>query len=214
MARSAPPRGAGTASRPTMAVRTALALATALALDARWSKLPGGPSARSGACASAGGGAVHVFGGYLEAADGSRSVSNDLWRFADGTWTEVAAASPGAPRPRLCSTLCETKGSLLVLGGWDPGAKGDGGDILDDVWLYEKGAWTELDARLPGPRSRHAACSLDDGRVVAVTHREASASAVIFLYRRLSRADASVSKLRRRRGVHNDDARAPSRRPS
>ena len=107
------------------------------ALKASWQPTASpGPSARSGACAAAdGAGALYVFGGYLEAADGSRSVSNDLWRFAEGTWTEVAKAGPYSPRARLCSTLCSTKGGLLLLGGWDPGIQGDGGDILDDVWL-------------------------------------------------------------------------------
>jgi hypothetical protein len=33
--------------------------------------------------------------------------------------------------------------SLWLLGGWDPGNKGDGGQIKDDVWSFDLGrkAW-------------------------------------------------------------------------
>jgi len=53
------------------------------------------------------------------------------------------------------------------MGGWD-GADG----FFDDVWTFREGAWTREAAALPGPRSRHAACTLPDGRVISVTHRE------------------------------------------
>ena len=57
------------------------------------------------------------------------------------------------------------------MGGWD-GADG----FFDDVWTFREGAWTKQTSTLPGPRSRHAACTLPDGRVVAVTHRDVDAA--------------------------------------
>eukprot|EP00629_Pelagomonadales_sp_RCC1024_P006952 CAMPEP_0119288184 /NCGR_PEP_ID=MMETSP1329-20130426/36791_1 /TAXON_ID=114041 /ORGANISM="Genus nov. species nov., Strain RCC1024" /LENGTH=232 /DNA_ID=CAMNT_0007288965 /DNA_START=130 /DNA_END=825 /DNA_ORIENTATION=- len=149
-------------------------LFTSAAMQASWSKAPAGPSARSGACAASDGANCWLFGGYLEDEHMARTVSNDLWRFEDDEWVCVAPAAKNGPRPRLCSTLTKSGDHLVLLGGWDPGSQGDGGDILDDVWSYDinKGEWKKLDATLPGPRSRHAAVALDDGRVVAVTHRE------------------------------------------
>ena len=37
---------------------------------------------------------------------------------------------------RLAATLSVPSGSLSawLVGGWDPGLQGDGGDYLDDVW--------------------------------------------------------------------------------
>ena len=137
------------------------------ALKATWTKAPSGPSARSGACAAADGAGAYLFGGYVEAADMSRSVTNDLWRFDDGEWRLVAPAGPDAPPARLCATLAHTGDALVLMGGWD-GSDG----FFDDVWTFREGAWTQEAATLPGPRSRHAACTLPDGRVVAVTHRE------------------------------------------
>ena len=149
------------------------------ALKATWTMAPTGPSARSGACAAADGAGAYVFGGYVEQADMSRSVTNDLWRFDGGDWRLVAPAAPDAPPARLCATLAHTGDALVLMGGWD-GADG----FFDDVWTFREGAWTREDATLPGPRSRHAACTLPDGRVVAVTHRE------VFVY---DPSDRSVS---------------------
>ena len=154
--------------------------AATTALKATWRKAPSGPSARSGACAAAdGAGGAFLFGGYIEQADLSRSVTNDLWRFVGEDWRLVAPAGPDAPPARLCSTLAHTNDGLVLMGGWD-GAAG----FYDDVWTFRQGAWTRETATLPGPRSRHAACTLDDGRVVAVTHRE------VFVY---DPADRSVT---------------------
>ena len=75
--------------------------------------------------------------------------------------------APTRRRRALCATLAHTGDALVLMGGWD-GADG----FFDDVWTFREGAWTREAATLPGPRSRHAACTLPDGRVVAVTHRE------------------------------------------
>ena len=149
------------------------------ALKATWTMAPTGPSARSGACAAADGSSMYLFGGYVELADTSRSVTNDLWRFDGGEWRLVAPAGPDAPPARLCATLAHAGDALVLMGGWD-GADG----FFDDVWTFREGTWTREAATLPGPRSRHAACTLPDGRVVAVTHRE------VFVY---DPSDGSVS---------------------
>ena len=104
------------------------------ALKASWHKMAPGPSARSGACAAADSAGAYLFGGYVEAADMSRSVTNDLWRFDGGAWRLVAPAGADAPPARLCATLAHTGDTLVLMGGWD-GADG----FFDDVWTFREG---------------------------------------------------------------------------
>ena len=110
-------------------------MTAASALKASWTMAPSGPSARSGACAAAdSAGGAFLFGGYVEQADMSRSVTNDLWQFDGGDWRLVAPAGPDAPPARLCATLAHTGNALVLMGGWD-GADG----FFDDVWTFREG---------------------------------------------------------------------------
>lgn len=87
-----------------------------------------------------------------------------------------------APPPRLASAGATVGSTAWIIGGWDPGTRGDGGVILDDLWSADLTpdpggggalAWTPHPAApLPGgPASRHAAAPLGDGRILVLTHR-------------------------------------------
>jgi len=93
----------------------------------------------------------------------------------------LASASP-APPPRLAAAGATAGTTAWLIGGWDPGPRGDGGVVLDDLWSVDLGEgalralplrWTPHPAApLPGgPASRHAAAALPDGRIVVFTHR-------------------------------------------
>lgn len=62
---------------------------------------------------------------------------------------------------------------MYLFGGWDPAEPGSGGEFLDDVWEFDPEAaeWTELDAKLPFPASRHTACAIDESTIVIHTHK-------------------------------------------
>ena len=111
------------------------------------------------------GGGFLLFGGYLEEGEGSsvrRTATNETWRLSKDleSWERVAAASatpaPAAPRARLAAAGAVASGSAWLLGGWDPGSKGDGGEILSDVWRYdfESGVWGEAKLRQPGEKGK------------------------------------------------------------
>ena len=63
---------------------------------------------------------------------------------------------------RLAATLTRTGSSAFLVVGWDPGMKGDGGDILDDVWELKLGAdtqptWREVELQVATPRLQTSA---------------------------------------------------------
>jgi hypothetical protein len=152
---------------------------------------------RSGAAAARlPSGDVLMFGGYTEeaAAPGAgggvprRAATDEAWVFSATAeaWRRLAPA-PGAPAPRarLVAPLAVAAGAAFVLGGWDPGAAGDGGEILGDIWRLDLGdasdpssnglehaRWERIapaGAPFP-PASRHAAAAVGD-EVFIHTHR-------------------------------------------
>lgn len=42
-----------------------------------------------------------------------------------------------------------------MIGGWDPGSKGDGGEILNDVWRLDLSTWTWTEANVQVRRSSY-----------------------------------------------------------
>ena len=63
---------------------------------------------------------------------------------------------------RLAATLTRTGSSAFLVGGWDPGMKGDGGDILDDVWELKLRAdtpptWRKVDLQVATRRTQTSA---------------------------------------------------------
>ena len=109
------------------------------------------------------GGGFLLFGGYLEEEGGQgsgggsvrRSATNETWRLSKdlASWERVSTTCPTSPRPRarLAAAGAVASGSAWLLGGWDPGNKGDGGEILSDIWRYdlESGVWSEAKLRQP-----------------------------------------------------------------
>ena len=61
---------------------------------------------------------------------------------------------------RLASQCVVVGNTLWVIGGWDPGHKKDGGDILADIWVLDLAtrAWTEVKPQVSSPPSK--LCSL------------------------------------------------------
>jgi hypothetical protein len=122
-----------------------------------------------------------LVGGYTEeagpaAAPPLRAPTAEAWTVRLGgevTRLSTATGRP-APPPRLAAAGATVGGTAWLIGGWDPGDKGDGGEILGDVWSLDlaSSAWTPHPAAaLAAPASRHAAAPLPDGRVIIHTHR-------------------------------------------
>ncbi|KAK9794608.1 hypothetical protein WJX73_007394 [Symbiochloris irregularis] len=91
---------------------------------------------------------VIIFGGYTEDDQKKREACNDAWTFSleSKSWTTVQYSGDLIPRVRLASQCVVVDNKLWVIGGWDPGHKQDGGDILSDVWTLDLNtyAWTEI----------------------------------------------------------------------
>ena len=101
------------------------------------------------------GGGFLLFGGYLEQGEGpsmKRTAINETWKIdAELSKWEKVSTSSSSPRARLASAGAVASGSAWLRGGWDPGSKGDGGEILSDVWRFDlaKGRWSEAELRQP-----------------------------------------------------------------
>lgn len=120
-----------------------------------------------------------LVGGYTESQGASsppaRSPTDEAWTVRlSGEVAPLPASSGPRPPPRLAAAGATVGSTAWLVGGWDPGTKGDGGVILSDVWSVDlaSSSWTaHPGAVLPAPASRHAAAALPDGRVIIVTHR-------------------------------------------
>lgn len=154
-----------------------------MALNAEWIQLDPGQkiAPRRSGHASFGRLDYHyIFGGYAEedSVDGgvNRYVTNDLWRWRDGSWQAVqhsGDSSSTVPRPRLVAASAIVKEKAYVFGGWDPGKEKTGGEILETVEELDLSTnkWKQLDELLPdGPSSRHVAVTFGD-KVLIHNHR-------------------------------------------
>lgn len=163
-----------------------LLLATMLSSNfsetAGWSWSPaasGGPRVSGQSAASvtddAGNDGVLLFGGLTGAA--GSPTTNDLWRFdrAAGEWAQVSSDGDGTrPRRRMYAASAMAGTKFFLFGGWDPAEPGSGGEFLDDVWSFDFATrkWSEEEAKLPFPVSRHAAVAVgDQDRVVIHTYK-------------------------------------------
>ncbi|MFZ5756808.1 MAG: hypothetical protein ACOY3X_07885 [Pseudomonadota bacterium] len=103
-------------------------------------------------------GALWLFGGSGRDGSGSTGRLNDLWTYADGSWTWVGGSST-ADQAGIYGTAGTADpgnwpGSRYAAGGWvdDDGgfwlfggngfAAGSGCCWLNDLWKYEDGSWT------------------------------------------------------------------------
>ena len=154
------------------------------------------------------GGGFLLFGGYLEEGEGGnvrRAATNETWKLDKDLsgWERVQAPAPGvataaspaapppppSPRGRLAAAGAVASGSAWLLGGWDPGNKGDGGEILSDIWRYDLeggSGWSEAKLRQPGAGAEEAegtAAGKSERRAAATTATatEATAASAPFL---------------------------------
>ncbi len=57
--------------------------------------------------------------------------------------SEYAADDVGALlQARIASQAVCVGDYIWLIGGWDPGSKGDGGEILNDIWRLDLNTWT------------------------------------------------------------------------
>ena len=133
------------------------------------------------------GGGFLLFGGYKEEGEGpsmKRTAINETWKLDAelSRWEKVSSSSSSAtPRARLASAGAVASGSAWLLGGWDPGSKGDGGEILSDVWRFDlaKGQWSEAELRQPEEEAGAAAAeeAKEEKKNAVASAASASASA-------------------------------------
>ena len=64
---------------------------------------------------------------------------------------------------RLVSQTAVVGNSLYIIGGWDPGHKRDGGDILSDIWKLdlETYAWEEVHPQVPSSSAHTILLSME-----------------------------------------------------
>lgn len=121
----------------------------------------------SGHAASVDGlGRVLLFGGLTGSA-GSPCTSA-IWAFDDAGWQLLKSRNGDGPGQRMYMASAVHGSALYVVGGWDPGAPGSGGDFKDDVWKLDINdmEWKQLSPMPCGPVSRHTACTVGDMVVI------------------------------------------------
>lgn len=127
---------------------------------ANWSAHTGErPPARSRGAAAGTRSGVVLFGG----ADFFAGLLADTWEFGAQGWKQASPAPSPSPRVGHAMSAADAEGSILLFGG-------EGGQLLDDTWLWREGQWQPLcdaervcEGPLPGPRFGHA-MALDSER--------------------------------------------------
>ncbi|DBB02916.1 TPA: hypothetical protein ACH3X1_013518 [Trebouxia sp. C0004] len=126
---------------------------TATIREMRWQEVADQPSTkplppRSGHCLArvpiGGNIQAFIFGGYTENEAKQRAATNDAWIFSlqQGSWSQPNMGSSQLPRARIASQAVCVGDYIWLIGGWDPGSKGDGGEILNDIWRLDLNTWT------------------------------------------------------------------------
>ena len=127
----------------------------------RWIALGQHPSV-----ASAEGGFVYdirrgrfiAFGGSA----GRGQTNGDTWAFAAGAWTKIASGGP-PPREFFAMTYDETRGRVIVFGGFGPSTPPTPPTPLGDLWELDGDRWSRVDF-VNGPSPRHGAGVAYDSR--------------------------------------------------
>ena len=129
-----------------------------------WRQLPSNgavPVARYGTCAAlAPDGRLWISHGFTS--DGVRFSDTLAYDFASGAWTDETPAS--GPRPvERCLHACwwTEDGALALFGGQTTGVT-----ALDDWWLLQDGAWSEVNRTPATERNLYAAVRVADSTVV------------------------------------------------
>jgi hypothetical protein len=117
--------------------------------------------------------ALLLFGGLTGAA--GSPTTDQTWTYdkAKGRWDRLVETTASRPRQRMYAASAIVSDKFYLLGGWDPGAPGSGGEFLDDIWCLDLQSkdWKKLDAKLPYPVSRHAGCAIGNSRIVVHTFK-------------------------------------------
>ncbi|KAL7524533.1 LOW QUALITY PROTEIN: hypothetical protein ACHAXR_002039 [Thalassiosira sp. AJA248-18] len=105
-------------------------------------------------------------------------TTSDLWHFDSNKdeWIQLLSncdAGASCPRVRMYAASAMVGTTFYVFGGWDPGNPGSGGEFLDDIWAFDwtTKMWSEQEAKLPYPVSRHAAVTVGDDTVIIHTYK-------------------------------------------
>ncbi len=144
-------------------IRAALAaLATTAAAAAQWGPVttPTTPAARQGAMMAfdVQQDRMLMFGG---------NAGNELWSFANGTWTQLQPAISPSPRQRAAMAASPITGEILLYGGIDASG-GQSQFAADDTWAWNGTGWQlQSPVNTPGGRARHT-MAYDLGRQVTV----------------------------------------------
>lgn len=118
---------------------------TELASGSRWTRIPvAGPSARTTTMAYDPLRRVTVlFGGRAS------GFLDDTWEYDGATWQQRTLATAPEARGNHAMVFDETRGKIVLVGGFD------GTTFFDDTWTYD-GAWTKLAVTGPTTRVRPA----------------------------------------------------------
>ncbi len=87
---------------------------------------------------------VLLFGGWE---GGGASLLNDSWQFTNGSWRNVTNASQPRPSARAEAVTADIGPSSTpaLFGGID-----SGGNLANDTWTYDHGAWANVSSSLGG----------------------------------------------------------------
>jgi hypothetical protein len=129
-----------------------------------WSQLPSNgavPVARYGTCAAvAPDGRLWISHGFTT--DGVRFSDTRAYDFATGAWTDETPAGGVRPVERCLHACWWTEGGALALFG----GQTTGVTALGDRWLFEDGAWSEVDETPAPDRNLYAATRIADATFV------------------------------------------------
>ena len=121
--------------------------------DFRWSRLKGGPGARSGFQMHAIGDAIYLYGGYC-IEQGKRSstakILTDMWTYKDSKWEQVRVLSSLNAPPRSGASSFVYKNRMYLFGGIVDTETSNGflcGQCLSDLHEYnaERGSWRKVE---------------------------------------------------------------------
>lgn len=104
--------------------------------------------------------------GFGESFGGGQSRPSSVWRYSEGSWSEVTPLGPAVPSPRGGAAIAyhAVSGRWLMFSGVSNGATG-----LSDTWTFDGKAWAQAQVQsAPQPRAYPATAYDPDHKVVIV----------------------------------------------
>ncbi|HTT25364.1 MAG TPA: PKD domain-containing protein [Thermoplasmata archaeon] len=74
--------------------------------------------------------------------------TNLTWSYSDGNWTSQQLVPSPPPRTAASMTYDPDLGGVVLFGGYD-NRDPSGATLLNDLWLFKGGAWSEINATNP-----------------------------------------------------------------